>query len=256
MTAPTHGGPVDHDREPSLTRQAVASNGFSTVALLFAVLSSVVGAMLTAELGTGQLGRLGGAAIGPVISTTITTWWSGGRGRIQLAAIALLTLLALGVTVSGFFVADTVADKPVLGDNGSGSLVPSGVETAAVPDSGVDPGIDPGGVTDSPVVDSAGASEPLPELSISDAVPIIGGTAVTVTNNGTADAGPFEITVNDVPAIPVDGLAAATSTAALSVACPDPLLTELTIAVVLSPDGPADADDSNNEVTVPVTCTE
>ncbi len=258
MTAHTHGGPVDHDHERgSLTRQAVASNGFSMVALLFAVLSSVVGAVLTAELGTGQLGRLGGAAIGPVISTTFTTWWSGGRGRIQLAAIGLLTLLALGVTVSGFFVADTVADKPVLGDDGSGSLVPSGVEPA-VPDPGVDPavpdpGVDPGGVTDPSVVDPE--PEPLPELSFT-AVPIAGGTAVTVTNNGTADAGPFEITVNGVVSTQVGSLLAETSTAALAVACPDPLLTELTIAVVLSADSLPDADESNNEATVPVTCTE
>lgn len=242
MTAHTHGGPVDHNRE-SLTRQAVASNGFSMVALLFAVLSSVVGAVLTAKLGTGQLGRLCGAAIGPVISTTFTTWWSGGRGRIQLAAIGLLTLLALGVTVSGFFVADTVADKPVLGDDGSGSLVPSGVEPA-VPDAGVDPG----GVTDP----REGDPEPLPELSFTT-VAIEGGTAVTVTNNGTADAGPFDITVNGNFFTGFDGLPVGTSTAALEVLCPEPLLTELTIAVILSADTP-DADESNNVATVPVTC--
>ncbi|MGH3360278.1 MAG: hypothetical protein ACRDO7_15870 [Nocardioidaceae bacterium] len=245
MTAHAHGGPVDQDRR-SLTRQAVASNGFSMAALLFAVLSSVVGAVFTAQLGTGQVGRLAGAAIGPVISTTFTTWWSGGRGRIQLAAIGLLTLLALGVTVSGFFVADTVADKPVLGD-GSGSLVPSGVPPA-VPDSDVDPASG----TNPPVDPEPG---PLPELSFT-AEPIAGGTAVTVTNNGTAGAGPFAITVNGVEHTQIDSLLAETSTAALAVACPDPLLTELTIAVVLSADGLPDADESNNEATVPVTCTE
>ncbi len=246
MTAHTHGSPVDHDHERgSLTRQAMASKGFSTVALLFAVLSSVVGAVLTAELGTGQLGRLGGAAIGPVISTTFTTWWSGGRGRIQLAAIGLLTLLALGVTVSGFFVADTVADQPVLGDDGSGSLVPSGVEPA-VPD----PGVDPGGVTDPPVVD-----EPLPELSFTD-VPITGGTAITVTNNGAAAAGPFEITVNGDGFTQFESLAAGASTEALKVECPDTPVTELTIAMVLFADSRPDADESNNERTVPVTCPE
>lgn len=246
MTAHTHG-PVDLEHG-SLARQAIASNDFSMVALLFAVLSSVVGAMLTAQLGTGQLGRLGGAALGPVISTTFTTWWSGGRGRIQLAAIGLLTLLALGVTVLGFFVADTVAHEPVLGDNGSGSLVPSGVEPA-VPD----PGVDPAGVTDPDVVDPE--PERLPELSFT-AVPIAGGTAVTVTNNGTADAGPFEITVNGEVVTQVDGLLAEASTAALAVTCPDPLLTELTIMVVLPADGLPDADESNNEATLPVTCTE
>lgn len=243
MTAHTHGGPVGQGR-PSLTRQAVASNGFSTVALLFAVLSSVVGAVLTAKLGTGQFGRLAGAAIGPVISTTFTTWWSGGRGRIQLAAIGLLTLLALGITVSGFFVADTVADKAVLGD-GNGSLIPSGVPPA-------DPGVDPGGTPAGEVDPESG---PLPDLSFT-AVPIAGGTAVTVTNNGTADAGPFEITVDGVSSTPVDGLLAGTSTAAVAVACPDPLLTELTIAVVMSAGSPPDADESNNTATVPVTCTE
>lgn len=244
MTAHTHGGPF-HSEHPSLTRQAVASNGFSMVALLFAVLSSVVGAVLTAELGTGQLGRLAGAAIGPVISTTFTTWWSGGRGRTQLVAIGLLTLLALGITVSGFFVADTVADKPVLGD-GSGSLVPSGVPPAAP-----NPGVDPGGGTEPGGVDP----EALPELSFTT-VPIAGGAAVTVTNNGTADAGSFAITVNGVVSTQIDSLVVDTSTAAVTVTCPDPLLTELTIAVVLSGDGLPDADESNNEATIPVTCTE
>jgi len=241
MTASTHGDPVDQGRG-SLTRQAVASNGFSMVALLFAVLSSVVGAVLTAKLGTGQLGRLCGAAIGPVISTTFTTWWSGGRGRIQLAAIGLLTLLALGITVSGFFVADTVSDKPVLGDDGTGSLIPSGVEPA-VPE----PSVDPGGGTLTPEQQS------LPELSFT-AVPIEVGTAVTVTNNGPADAGPFDVTVNGEVVTSVGGLLAGASTAALEVACPEPLLTELTIAVVLSADSPPDADVSNNEAAVPVTC--
>ena len=146
MTTPAHDGPLhDAHAPPRSNRAAAAANGLSTVALLSAVLASVVGAVLTAELGTSQLGRLGGATLGPVISTTITTWWSGGRGRLQLVAITVMTLLALGITVSGFLVADTVAEKPVLGDDGSGSLVPSGVAPAAAPDP-VDP-LDPGDVT-------------------------------------------------------------------------------------------------------------
>lgn len=242
MTAHAHGDPVGSEHQ-SLTRQAVASKGFSAVALSFAVLSSVVGAVITAELGSGQLGRLAGAAVGPVISTTFTTWWTGGRGRIQLVAMGLLTLLALGITVSGFFVADTVADKPVLGD-GSGSLVPSGVppEGSGGPPGG---GTEPGGVD----------PDALPDLSFTT-VPITGGLAVTVTNHGSGDAAAFQITVNGGVATELDGLLAGASSDAVAVTCPDPALTELTIAVVPSADGPPDADESNNEATLPVTCTE
>ncbi len=227
--------------EVTLAREIVASKGFSVPAVLFAVLASVVGAVVTAELGTGQVGRLTGAAVGPVVTATFTTWWTGGRGPVQLAVICALSALALFITVSGFFVADTVADEPVLGDGSSGSLAPSsagsvsggGPESPAPTDATETGGSERGGGADLAVAATAAES----------------GVDITVTNLAGQESGGFEITMNGVPvqtgtALPVGGSVGVTAP------CPQPPAAELTVEVRLVDTEVVDPDLSNN-VSVP-----
>ncbi len=227
--------------EATLAREVVASKGFSTPAVMFAVLASVVGAVVTAELGTGQVGRLTGAAIGPIVTATFTTWWSGGRGPVQLAVICALSALALFITVSGFFVADTVADEPVLGDGGSGSLVPwsSGSVTGGAPAA-------PGATE---TIETSGTDrEGGADLAVT-AISAEAGVDITVTNVAGAESGGFEITMNGLPvqsgtALPVGGSVGVTAP------CPDPPAAELTVEVRLLDTELVDPDLSNN-VSVP-----
>lgn len=253
----TATGPAVDDRP--LARQVAASKGFSLVALTFAVLASVVGATLTAALGTDQLGRLGGAAVGPVVTATFTTWWSGGRGRVQLLAIAVLSALALVITVSGFLVADTVAEKPVLG-GGRGSIVPADVVGSPIDpgtETGTDPGTDPG--TETGTDDESGTgttegstAEPLPNLTVS-AVPVTGGVEMTVTNAGTADAAAFTVLLDGAPVGSVDALTVGSATS-ITAACPGVLTTAPTASVVFTDPVVVDADVADNSAVVPGAC--
>ena len=63
----------------SLRRDLQDAPGFSTWALLLAVLGSVAGTIITSAFGTGHWGILAGAAVGPVISTTFATKHTGER---------------------------------------------------------------------------------------------------------------------------------------------------------------------------------
>lgn len=222
-----------HEHSP-LTRQVAASNGFSLVALSFAVLASVVGAVLTSALGTDQLGRLGGAAIGPVVTATFTTWWAGGRGRVQLLVIGVLSALAVVITVSGFLVADTVAEEPVLGDGGS--IVPADVIGADSTDSPPDTG------------------DPAPADLAVGAVSAEGGVTITVSNVGAADAAGFVVALDGDPADSFDGLAAWASTEAFFVPCAEPPLEEPTASVAFTDSAVVDPDETNNAVPVPGAC--
>lgn len=241
-----------------LGRQVVASNGFSLVALTFAVLASVVGATLTAALGTDQLGRLGGAAVGPVVTATFTTWWSGGRGRVQLLAIAVLSALALVITVSGFLVADTVAEKPVLG-GGRGSIVPADVVGSPI-DPGTETGTGPGTETGTDgesgtgtTGGSTGVTTPLPDLTVS-AVPVTGGVEITVSNADTAaDAGTFTVLLDGELVDTVDALSAGSATG-ITAACPGVLTTAPTASVVFTDPAVVDADVADNSAVVTGAC--
>jgi len=98
----------------SLRHDLRQAPGFSALALVLAVLGSVVGTVITGAFGSGQWGALAGAAVGPVISTTFSTRRTGERGRVRSATVILLSAGALLVTVTGFTLADQVAGKSVL----------------------------------------------------------------------------------------------------------------------------------------------
>jgi hypothetical protein len=98
----------------SLRRDLQDAPGFSTWALLLAVLGSIAGTIITSAFGTGHWGILAGAAVGPVISTTFATKRTGERGGIRNAIVIILSVGALLITVTGFTFADHVAGKSIL----------------------------------------------------------------------------------------------------------------------------------------------
>ena len=93
----------------SLRRDLQDAPGFSTWALLLAVLGFVAGTIITSAFGTDHWGTLAGAAVGPVISTTFATKRTGERGGIRNAIVIILSVGALLITVTGFTFADHVA---------------------------------------------------------------------------------------------------------------------------------------------------
>lgn len=98
----------------SLRRELQYAQGFSAWALVLAVLGSVAGTIFTSAFGTGHWGILAGAVVGPVISTTFSTKYTGERGRVRNATIIILSIGALLITVTGFTFADRVAGKSIL----------------------------------------------------------------------------------------------------------------------------------------------
>ena len=100
--------------ERSLRGELQYAQGFSAWVLLLAVLGSIAGTIFTSAFGTGHWGTLAGAAVGPVISTTFSTKYTGERGRVRNAIIIILSIGALLITVTGFTLADRVAGKSIL----------------------------------------------------------------------------------------------------------------------------------------------
>jgi hypothetical protein len=99
---------------PSLRRELQEAPGFSAWALSLAVLGSVAGAAITSAFGTGHWGTLAGAAVGPLVSTTFATQRTGEKGGIRNFIIAVLSVSALVITVTGFTFADHVVGQSVL----------------------------------------------------------------------------------------------------------------------------------------------
>ncbi len=112
--------PVRTDRR-SLGRELHAATSFSGQGLLLAVLGSVVGTVLAGAASAGPWGTLAGAAVTPLVSTAFATRRAGDRGRVAAAAIALLSVGALVITVTGVSLADLARGKSVLPGNGSQS---------------------------------------------------------------------------------------------------------------------------------------
>ncbi|GAA4606713.1 hypothetical protein GCM10023107_77830 [Actinoplanes octamycinicus] len=110
----------------SLRQELRQAPGFGVRALFLAVAGSVVGTVIPAALNSGSWGTLAGATIGPVISTVFSTKYTGEKGRVRVAAIVLLSVAALVITVTGF----TLGDKAT-----GGSVVPgAGDRTGTFPD--------------------------------------------------------------------------------------------------------------------------
>jgi hypothetical protein len=118
-----------------LRRDLQDAPGFSTWALLLAVLGSVAGTIITSAFGTDHWGTLAGAAVGPVISTTFATKRTGERGGIRNAIVIILSVGALLITVTGFTFADHVAGKSILPspDPRAGTFFPANVSQPSTP---------------------------------------------------------------------------------------------------------------------------
>jgi hypothetical protein len=101
-------------RRTSLRQELREAPGFSGGALMLAVLGAVVSTTLTGASGAGPWGTLVGAAVGPVVTTTFTTKKAGEKGRVRTAAIVILSLTALVITVVGIGIADRAAGHSVM----------------------------------------------------------------------------------------------------------------------------------------------
>jgi len=111
--------PHPHDDAPAeqktpLRQELREAPGFSTGALMLAVLGAVVSTTLTGAAGAGPWGTLVGAAVGPVVTTTFTTKKAGEKGRVRTAVIVILSLTALAITVIGIGIADRAAGHSVI----------------------------------------------------------------------------------------------------------------------------------------------
>jgi hypothetical protein len=122
--APGAGDPVPAAQPSGPPAQQRAADGVSRFGLLLAVGGSLVGTSFSAALGAGQWGTLASAALGPVISAVFSTRATGVHGRVRAAAIAILTCVALGITVTGVSIADVVAGTSVLPGPQQGGTFP------------------------------------------------------------------------------------------------------------------------------------
>jgi hypothetical protein len=101
-------------RLAALPNELHEARGFSVWALLLAALGSVVATVATSALGGGQWPTLAGAAVGPVVTTTFSTRRSGEIGVVRYAAIGILSLGALLISLTGFSLADNAAGRSIL----------------------------------------------------------------------------------------------------------------------------------------------
>ncbi|WIM92736.1 FHA domain-containing protein [Actinoplanes oblitus] len=136
----------------SLRQELRQAPGFGMRPLFLAVAGSVAGTVLPAALNSGTWGTLAGAAIGPVISTVFSTKHTGETGRVRAAAIALLSVAALVITVTGF----TLGDKAT-----GGAVLPgAGDRTATFPDL-IEPNAVANTATSTPEPTAGGTTEPV-----------------------------------------------------------------------------------------------
>jgi hypothetical protein len=171
---------------------------------MLAVLGAVVSTTLTGATGAGPWGTLLGAAVGPVVTTTFTTKKAGEKGRVRTAAIAILSLTALVITVVGIGIADRAAGHSVMpfsteqastfpraGGDGNGAPAvttspPESGSTSSLTDTKPVPVVDP------PSVDcgqtSPGTSVTCPVLTIrNDGASTLEITAVEVSGDAPDD---------------------------------------------------------------------
>jgi hypothetical protein len=105
-----------------LGRQIKDSDALRLRTLPLAVLASVVGTVLASAFGTGRTGALLSAAMGPLLTALFTT---NGRGRTRSFGIALVTLVAVALTVTGFTVPELIRGGKSLIADRSGTFVPT-----------------------------------------------------------------------------------------------------------------------------------
>jgi hypothetical protein len=95
---------------------ALTANGLAT-----AVGASVVGTLLAAKAGTGLTGTLLGATCAPVVAALFTT--RRASGYLRLAAVPLLTVTAVALTVLGFTVPEVAMGRSIIADRPA-TLIP------------------------------------------------------------------------------------------------------------------------------------
>jgi hypothetical protein len=103
-----------------LGRQIKDSDALRLRTLPLAVLASVVGTVLASAFGTGRTGALLSAAMGPLLTALFTT---NGRGKTRSFGIALVTLVAVTLTVTGFTVPELIRGGKSLIADRSGTFV-------------------------------------------------------------------------------------------------------------------------------------
>ena len=118
-SVPTPDEPGMRER---LGRQIKDSEAFRARSLPLAVLASVVGTVFASAFNTDRVGTLLSAATGPLITALFTTQ---GRKKTRGIGIALVTLVALAVTVTGFTVPELIGGGKALIADRQGTFVPS-----------------------------------------------------------------------------------------------------------------------------------
>jgi hypothetical protein len=167
-----------------LGRQIKDSDALRLRTLPLAVLASVVGTVLASAFGTGRTGALLSAAMGPLITALFTT---NGRGRTRSFGIALVTLVAVALTVTGFTVPELIRGGKSLIADRSGTFVPTEEGGTSTPPSPPPPS-SPLPTTPLPQTGPAIATSPA-VITCSDAA--VGGTgtcpSLDVRSVGTTD---------------------------------------------------------------------
>jgi hypothetical protein len=105
--------------------------------VLFAVLAAVVGTALTGLFGTGRLGAYAGVAIPPLVTAVFTTH---GRGAARPLGIALLTVLAVVVAVTGYTIPEFLRGGQSLVANRDGTFIKAPAKSSSGGGSGTGSG--------------------------------------------------------------------------------------------------------------------
>ena len=165
-----------------LGRQIKDSDALRLRTLPLAVLASVVGTVLASASGTGRTGALLSAAMGPLITALFTT---SGRGRTRSFGIALVTLVAVALTVTGFTVPELIRGGKSLIADRSGTFVPTEEGGTSTP-----PSIPPSPLPTTPPPQTGPAVVTSPAVVTCSDTPV-GGTgacpSLDVRSVGTAD---------------------------------------------------------------------
>ncbi|NEA30705.1 hypothetical protein [Streptomyces sp. SID13031] len=111
---------METQRGRQVGRQLKETNAFSGKSLLLGVFSSLVCSAIIPALGAGRGATLAGAALSPVLVAVITTQ---GAGLIRGAGVAVLSAVALIVSVGGFTLPEAIAGHGSLTADGPGTFV-------------------------------------------------------------------------------------------------------------------------------------
>jgi hypothetical protein len=187
-----------HRRGSRLRDEIRRSDAVTRSGLGWSVAASVVATALTSYWGASRMATLGGAAAFPLIASVFTTRRSQDRGLFRLAAIGLLSIAALGITVTGFTLPELAVGKSLVADRPATFVPLSGDCGNGADDDGdglVD-GADPGCRDGNEVEGSAGPPRPECDNGSDDD----GDGLVDGADPGCRDGNESEASVDPVPA--------------------------------------------------------